>query len=35
LGRTAEARREFERAAGMTRNAAERALFAARARALA
>jgi RNA polymerase sigma factor (sigma-70 family) len=34
LGRNAEARREFERAAGMTRNARERALFEARATAL-
>ncbi|MFB9239491.1 RNA polymerase sigma factor [Plantactinospora siamensis] len=34
LGRTAEARREFERAAAMTRNAAERRLFSARAAAL-
>jgi RNA polymerase sigma factor (sigma-70 family) len=34
LGRTAEAKQEFERAAAMTRNARERALFAARASAL-
>jgi RNA polymerase sigma factor (sigma-70 family) len=34
LGRTAEARREFERAAAMTRNARERGLFQARAAAL-
>jgi RNA polymerase sigma factor (sigma-70 family) len=34
LGRTAEARREFERAAAMTRNARERDLFTARAAAL-
>jgi RNA polymerase sigma factor (sigma-70 family) len=34
LGRAAEARREFERAAAMTRNAQERALFEARAAAL-
>ncbi|MEU4642769.1 RNA polymerase sigma factor [Micromonospora sp. NPDC023814] len=34
LGRTVEARREFERAAGMTRNARERGLFEARAAAL-
>jgi RNA polymerase sigma factor (sigma-70 family) len=34
LGRTAEARQEFERAAGMTRNARERSLFQARAAAL-
>jgi RNA polymerase sigma factor (sigma-70 family) len=34
LGRNAEARREFERAAGMTRNARERSLFEARAAAL-
>ena len=34
LGRTAEARQEFERAAGMTRNARERDLFEARAAAL-
>ncbi|WP_199752646.1 RNA polymerase sigma factor [Actinoplanes sp. ATCC 53533] len=34
LGRTAEARQEFERAAGMTRNARERELFEARAAAL-
>jgi RNA polymerase sigma factor (sigma-70 family) len=35
LGRTAEARREFARAAGMTRNARERGLFEARAAELA
>jgi predicted RNA polymerase sigma factor len=35
LGRTDEARREFERAAAMTRNARERGLFEARAAALA
>jgi RNA polymerase sigma factor (sigma-70 family) len=34
LGRTAEARREFQRAAAMTRNARERGLFEARAAAL-
>ncbi len=34
LGRNAEARHEFERAAGMTRNARERSLFEARAAAL-
>jgi len=34
LGRTVEARHEFERAAAMTRNASERALFEARAAAL-
>jgi predicted RNA polymerase sigma factor len=34
LGRTAEARQEFERAAAMTRNARERSLFSARADAL-
>jgi predicted RNA polymerase sigma factor len=34
LGRTAEARQEFERAATMTRNARERSLFQARAAAL-
>jgi RNA polymerase sigma factor (sigma-70 family) len=34
LGRNAEARREFERAAGMTRNARQRSLFEARAAAL-
>jgi RNA polymerase sigma factor (sigma-70 family) len=34
LGRNAEARHEFERAAGMTRNARERSLFKARAAAL-
>ena len=34
LGRTAEARHEFERAAAMTRNARERSLFEARAAAL-
>jgi RNA polymerase sigma factor (sigma-70 family) len=34
LGRTTEARHEFERAAGMTRNARERSLFKARADAL-
>jgi RNA polymerase sigma factor (sigma-70 family) len=34
LGRAAEARQEFERAAGMTRNARERDIFAARAAAL-
>ncbi|MNT92985.1 hypothetical protein D3C72_2343580 [compost metagenome] len=34
LGRHAEARDEFERAAGMTRNARERELLLARARAL-
>ena len=34
LGRTAEARHEFERAAKMTRNARERDLFEARAAAL-
>jgi predicted RNA polymerase sigma factor len=34
LGRTGEARHEFERAAAMTRNAREQELFAARAAAL-